>query len=54
MAEPWTIARLLKWSSSFLSEKGSESPRLDAELLLRLDAAAGGCWTLHGAVVVLA
>ena len=31
---PWTIGRLLSWTTEFLGEKGSESPRLDAEVLL--------------------
>ncbi|MBF0159927.1 MAG: peptide chain release factor N(5)-glutamine methyltransferase [Magnetococcales bacterium] len=30
----WTIRRLLRWSSQWLSNKGVESPRLDSELLL--------------------
>ena len=38
--EPWTIGRLLDWTSRFLLEKGSEFPRLDAEVLL---ANALGC-----------
>ncbi len=38
--EPWTIGRLLNWTASFLLEHGSESPRLDAEVLL---AYAMGC-----------
>jgi release factor glutamine methyltransferase len=32
--QPWTIGRLLDWTAKFLAEKGSESPRLDAEVLL--------------------
>ncbi|QDV33222.1 peptide chain release factor N(5)-glutamine methyltransferase [Tautonia plasticadhaerens] len=32
--EPWTILRLLNWTQSYLRDKGSESPRLDAEVLL--------------------
>jgi release factor glutamine methyltransferase len=32
--QPWTVARLLDWTAKFLSEKGSESPRLDTEVLL--------------------
>jgi release factor glutamine methyltransferase len=31
---PWTIRRLLEWTSSFFSRKGVDSPRLAAELLL--------------------
>ena len=37
---PWTIGRLLNWTADFLREKGAESPRLDAEVLL---AHAQGC-----------
>ena len=33
-AEQWTIGRLLETASGYLREKGSTSPRLDAELLL--------------------
>ncbi|MBM4356520.1 MAG: peptide chain release factor N(5)-glutamine methyltransferase [Deltaproteobacteria bacterium] len=32
--EPWTIARVLRWSADDLKQRGSTSPRLDAELLL--------------------
>src|SRR5713101_7994546 len=32
--QPWTIGRLLDWTAGFLAQKGSESPRLDAEVLL--------------------
>lgn len=38
--QPWTLGRLLDWTTRFLSEKRSESPRLDAEVLL---AHACGC-----------
>ncbi len=37
---PWTVGRLLTWTTDFLREKGAESPRLDAEVLL---AFARGC-----------
>lgn len=37
---PWTIRRVLEWTTGYLKERGSESPRLDAELLL---AHARGC-----------
>ena len=30
----WTVGRLLTWTRDFLQKKGSESPRLDAEVLL--------------------
>lgn len=30
----WTVGRLLKWTSDFLKRRGSESARLDAEVLL--------------------
>jgi release factor glutamine methyltransferase len=33
-ADRWTIGRLLTWTAEFLGKKGSESPRLDAEVLL--------------------
>ncbi|MCS6849667.1 MAG: peptide chain release factor N(5)-glutamine methyltransferase [Gemmataceae bacterium] len=41
-AEPtdWTLGALLEWTARFLLRKGSESPRLDAEVLL---AHAVGC-----------
>ena len=32
--EIWTIKDVLSWSIGFLQKSGSESPRLDAELLL--------------------
>ncbi|MCA9235727.1 MAG: peptide chain release factor N(5)-glutamine methyltransferase [Planctomycetales bacterium] len=37
---PWTIGRLLTWTADFLRERGADSPRLDAEVLL---AHARGC-----------
>jgi release factor glutamine methyltransferase len=33
-AEPWTVGRLLNWTADYLKGRGSESPRLDAEVLL--------------------
>jgi release factor glutamine methyltransferase len=30
----WTIGRLLGWTADYLKRKGSESPRLDAEVML--------------------
>ena len=30
----WTIGRLLTWTTDFLKERGADSPRLDAEVLL--------------------
>ena len=39
-AEPWTVLRLLEWTTDFFRKRGSESPRLDAEVLL---AHARGC-----------
>lgn len=33
-ADQWTIQRVLLWSTGFLEERRSETPRLDAELLL--------------------
>lgn len=38
--EPWTVLRLLEWTTGFFKSKGSDSPRLDAEVLL---AAARDC-----------
>jgi len=32
--EPWTVLRLLDWTTDFFKRKGSDSPRLDAEVLL--------------------
>ena len=32
--EPWTVGRLLTWTTDWLGGKGSDSPRLDAEVLL--------------------
>jgi release factor glutamine methyltransferase len=32
--QPWTIGRLLTWTTDFFAERGSESPRLEAEVLL--------------------
>lgn len=31
---PWTIKRLLSWTTDYLTQHGSDSPRLDAEVLL--------------------
>jgi release factor glutamine methyltransferase len=33
-AEPWTVGRLLTWTTDYLKGHGSDSPRLDAEVLL--------------------
>ncbi|MEI7699867.1 MAG: peptide chain release factor N(5)-glutamine methyltransferase [Planctomycetia bacterium] len=33
-AEGWTVQRILEWTAGFLKQKGVESPRLEAELLL--------------------
>ncbi len=33
-AEPWTIRRLLEWTSAFFARKNVDPPRLSAELLL--------------------
>ena len=38
--QPWTIGRLLNWTTQYLKERGADSPRLDAEVLL---AHARGC-----------
>ena len=40
IADSWTLGRLLTWTTDFLREKGTDSPRLDAEVLL---AHARGC-----------
>jgi len=32
--EPWTVLRLLEWTTEFFKKRGSDSPRLDAEILL--------------------
>jgi release factor glutamine methyltransferase len=32
--QPWTINRLLEWTTKFLGEKGAASPRLEAQVLL--------------------
>jgi release factor glutamine methyltransferase len=32
--EPWTVGRLLTWTTDFLRGKGADTPRLDAEVLL--------------------
>lgn len=39
-AETWTVGRLLQWTTDYLKRHGSESARLDAEVLL---AHALGC-----------
>ncbi len=31
---PWTIGRLLTWTTEYLGKHGAENPRLDAEVLL--------------------
>lgn len=38
--ETWTIGRLLTWTTDYLKQHGSDSPRLDAEVLL---AESRGC-----------
>ena len=30
----WTVLRLLEWTTGYLRDRGSQSPRLDAEVLL--------------------
>lgn len=39
-AEAWTVGRLLTWTADYLKKNGSNSPRLDAEVLL---SEARGC-----------
>ena len=34
LGPPWTILKLLRWTTDFFKQKGIDSPRLDAELLL--------------------
>ncbi len=34
MGPPWTVLKLLEWSTGFFESKGVDSPRLDAEILL--------------------
>lgn len=38
--EPWTVRRVLEWTTNHLKKHGSDTPRLDAEILL---AFARGC-----------
>jgi release factor glutamine methyltransferase len=38
--ETWSVLRLLEWTTQFLRDRGADSPRLDAEVLL---AEARGC-----------
>jgi release factor glutamine methyltransferase len=38
--QPWTIGRLLEWTTRYLADKGIESPRLETQILL---AHAMGC-----------
>jgi release factor glutamine methyltransferase len=38
--QPWTIQRLLVWTTDFFKQKNRDSPRLAAEVLL---AEALGC-----------
>ena len=45
--EPWTIGRLLTWTTDYLRRRGSESPRLDAEVLLAPRARLGTRAALH-------
>jgi len=33
-SQSWTVGRLLAWTADYLKRRGSESPRLDAEVLL--------------------
>ncbi|MEX0701826.1 MAG: peptide chain release factor N(5)-glutamine methyltransferase [Planctomycetales bacterium] len=39
-ADQWTVRRILEWTTAHLAQHGSDSPRLDAEILL---AHARGC-----------
>src|SRR3954470_19532638 len=40
----WTVGGLLQWTEQFFAQKGVESPRLDAQILL---AHALGCERIH-------
>jgi release factor glutamine methyltransferase len=40
MSETWTVLKLLTWTTEYLQKHGSESPRLEAEVLL---GSAKGC-----------
>ena len=42
MSDEWTVGRLLQWTADYLKEHGSDSPRLDAEVLLAQARAASG------------
>ncbi len=33
-SESWTVGRLLEWTADYLKNRGADSPRLDAEVLL--------------------
>ncbi len=46
-AEPWTVGRLLQWTADYLKGHGSESPRLDAEVLLAQAAGLPADRALH-------
>ncbi|MFO7982055.1 MAG: peptide chain release factor N(5)-glutamine methyltransferase [Desulfuromonadales bacterium] len=34
MPEPWTVLKILEWTTGYFRDKGIDNPRLDAELLL--------------------
>src|SRR5262249_24596413 len=44
MSDAWTIGRLLQWTTDYLKQHGSDSPRLEAEVLL---AHARSCRRIH-------
>src|SRR5437870_12126289 len=44
VAKVWTVGGLLHWTEQFFCQKGVESPRLDAQILL---AHALGCERIH-------
>lgn len=33
-SDSWTVSRILEWTTNFLKERGCESPRVDAEILM--------------------
>jgi release factor glutamine methyltransferase len=48
--QTWTVGRLLEWTTNYLRQKGSESPRLDSEVLLAhaLDCKRIDLYARHG------
>ena len=44
----WTLGRLLTWTTDYLKQHGSDSPRLDAEVLLATAAELSADRAVHG------